>query len=320
VNRVFRVGRRRRRLALVTGVIAAVLLGLALPASAHSGSITGSTQCYNGEHVITWHIWNSSQTTNLLMTIDSVDAHIGATNYTVSGYTSPLGKGADTNGTSTVPGGVTGTIDATVHVSWPDGITDTDDAHVTLQHNCNPSTTTTTAQTTTTTTVPETTTTTVPETTTTTVPETTTTTVPETTTTTVPETTTTTVPETTTTTVPETTTTTVPETTTTTVPETTTTVPEETTTTTVPETTTTDVAGTTTIFTTTTTEGPTTTVPVTDFGSTTVVEQATTTTPSGTNTSLPRTGSSPGFAVFFGLSCLAGGALLAIRRRGNWVK
>jgi LPXTG-motif cell wall-anchored protein len=60
-------------------------------------------------------------------------------------------------------------------------------------------------------------------------------------------------------------------------------------------------------------------VPVTDFGSTvpTVVNQ-TTTTPGAT--ALPRTGSTSGPAVFFGLSCIAGGALLAIRRRRNWIK
>ena len=84
--------------------------------------------CYNGEHIVTWHIMNSSQTTNLLMTIVSVDAHIGATSYPVTGYTSPLAKGASTDGTSTVPGGVPGLISATFHVSWPDGITDTDTA------------------------------------------------------------------------------------------------------------------------------------------------------------------------------------------------
>lgn len=44
----------------------------------------------------------------------------------------------------------------------------------------------------------------------------------------------------------------------------------------------------------------------------TVVNQATTV--PGGNT-LPRTGSSSGYAVFVGLSCIAGGALLLIRRR-----
>jgi LPXTG-motif cell wall-anchored protein len=280
VNRVFRVGRRRRRLAVVTGVIAAVLFGLALPASAHNTTLTGDTVCFNGDHLVTWHIKNSSQTTTLLMTIVSIEAHIGATSYAVTGYsTSGVAKGATTDGTSTVPGGITGTITATVHVSWPDGITDTDTASVTLEDNCNSSTTTSTS--TTTTTVPE-----------------TTTTVAGTTTI---FTTTTTVPETTTTTVPETTTTTVPETTTTQAPTTT-------------------VLGVTTIFTTTSTEGPTITTPITPLGSITptVVNQATTV--PGATAALPRTGSSSGYAVFFGLSCIAGGALLLIRRRRNWIR
>jgi LPXTG-motif cell wall-anchored protein len=294
---------------MVTGVIVAVLLGLALPASAHSGSISGSTQCYNGEHLVNWHIWNSSETTTLLMTIDSVDAHIGATSYPVTGYTSPLAKGASTDATSTVPGGVTGTITATLHVHWPDGITDTDIANVLLETNCVPvttTTTTTTSTTTTTTTTSTSTTTTTEATTTTTVPVTTTTEATTTTTTTAPVTTTT--EATTTTTIPDTTTTTVPDTTTTTIPDTTTTQGPTTT-----------VLGTTTIFTTTTTAAPTTTTPVTNLGSTvpTVVNQ-TTTIPAAT--SLPRTGTSSGYAVFFGLSCIAGGALLLIRRRRNWVK
>ena len=327
MNRVFRVGRRRRRVALVTGVVAAVILGLALPASAHSASLSGSTQCFNGDHLVTWHITNTSEISFLPMAVTSIDAKIGNTTYAVTGYTAPVAKGASTDGTSTVPGGVTGTITATLHTSWSDGVTDTDTASVTLQDNCVSSSTTTSTSTSTTTTTTSTTTTTVPETTTTTVPETTTTTVPETTTT-VPETTTTTVPETTTS-APTTTVggTTTIFTTTTTVPETTTTVPE-TTTTTVPETTTTEgptttVFGSTTIFTTTTTEAPTTTTPVTGVGSTvpipTVINQATTTTVPGA-TALPRTGSSSGYAAFFGLSCIAGGALLAIRRRGNWIR
>jgi LPXTG-motif cell wall-anchored protein len=313
--------------ALVTGVVAAVIVGLALPASAHSASLSGSTQCFNEDHLVTWHITNSSQTSTLLMAVTSIEAKIGNTTYAVTGYTTPLAKGASTDGTSTVPGGVTGTITATMHTTWPDGVTDTDIESVTLEENC-VSTTTTSASTSTSTTTTSTTTTTVPETTTTvagtTTIFTTTTTVPETTTTTtVPETTTTTVPETTTTvagtTTIFTTTTTVPETTTTTVPETTTTTVPETTTTAGP---TTSVLGSTTIFTTTTT-APTTTTPVTDFGSTvpipTVIDQATTTTVPGA-TALPRTGSSSGYVVFFGLSCIAGGALLAIRRRRSWIK
>jgi LPXTG-motif cell wall-anchored protein len=263
-------------MALLAGVIAAVaLVSLALPASAHSTTITGDTVCFNGDHLVTWHIKNSSVSTNLLMTIVSVDAHIGSTSYSVTGYSSPVAKGATTDGTSTVPGGVTGTITATVHVSWPDGITDDDTASVTLVDNC--------VGTTTTTTLPET-------------------------------TTTTTVPETTTTVAG---TTTIATTTTTTVPETTTTVPETTTT----EGPTTTVLGTTTIFTTTSTGGPTTTTPITNLGSTvpTVVGQATTTTVGG-SAQLPRTGSSSGYPMFFGLSCLAGGALLLISHRRSWIR
>jgi LPXTG-motif cell wall-anchored protein len=48
----------------------------------------------------------------------------------------------------------------------------------------------------------------------------------------------------------------------------------------------------------------------------TVVTQATTV-PGGTT--LPRTGSSSGYGVFVGLSCVAGGALLLIRRRADAV-
>jgi LPXTG-motif cell wall-anchored protein len=321
VNRVFRLGRRRRRVALLVGVIAAVIVGMALPAWAHHPILSGETECTNGDHVVSWTIENNQ--TDQAMTIDSAIAAMvpGGAEYPVTGYTSPVGNSGSTNATTIVPGNVTGTIELTVDASWPDGVTSTKDVSVELVDTCTSTSTTTTTAATTTTTTAATTTTTVPE-TTTTVPETTTT-VPETTTT-VPETTTTvaetttTVPETTTT-VPETTTTTVPETTTT-VSETTTTGPETTTTTvpetttTVPQTTSTDVGGITTIATTTTS------TPITGEGSTvpTVGGQATTTAPPGA-AELPRTGSSSGYAVFFGLSCIAGGALLLIRRR-SWVK
>jgi LPXTG-motif cell wall-anchored protein len=236
--------------ALAMGIIAAVIMGLALPASAHSATITAQTECVDGAQVITWTIRNSSSGTYLPMTIVSTTVGIDGddTPYSMVGYTTPVAQGASTTGTTTVPGGVSGTISATVHVSWSDGVTDSDYEAVELTGNC--------------------------------------------------------VETTTTTTVPETTTTTVPETTTTTVPETTTT----------------DVGGTTTIFTTTTT-APETTTTLGEQGSTvpTVVDQATTTTAAPGPDTLPRTGSSSGFAVFFALSCLAGGALLLIRRR-NWAQ
>ena len=41
-------------------------------------------------------------------------------------------------------------------------------------------------------------------------------------------------------------------------------------------------------------------------------------TPGGQSQSLPFTGSGTAFPAIFGLSCLAGGAVLAVRRRGRW--
>jgi LPXTG-motif cell wall-anchored protein len=284
----------------VSGVIAAVVLGMALPAYAHHVTVSGDTWCSDGNHEIQWSIANSES--SHIMTIVTATAKIGSTDYSFVGGSingSTVGFFPDTaNPTTIVPGGVSGqTITLSVSVTWPDDHSDQKTANVYLPDSCTPVTTTTTSTSTTTTTCPPTTTTTVPETTTTAAP---------TTTTTVPETTTTAAP-TTTTTVPETTTTAAP-TTTTTVPETTTTVGE----------TTTVVNGTTTIFTTTTTQPETTTTtPITQQGNTVpIVNQTTTSAPGAGN--LPRTGSSSGIAVFFGLSCIAGGALMLIRRRRNW--
>ena len=92
--KVFRVGRRRRQVALVTGVIAAVIMGLALPASAHNATITAETDCVDGAQVITWNIQNSSSGTDLPMTIVSTNVGIDGddTPYTMVGYTSPVGS------------------------------------------------------------------------------------------------------------------------------------------------------------------------------------------------------------------------------------
>ena len=75
MNRVFRLGRRRRRVALVTGVIAAVVLGMALPASAHSAIDHGDHRVLQRRPRRHLDITNSSQTTTLPMTIVSVDGH-----------------------------------------------------------------------------------------------------------------------------------------------------------------------------------------------------------------------------------------------------
>jgi LPXTG-motif cell wall-anchored protein len=127
------------------------------------------------------------------MTIDSAIAEIGATTYSVSGYTSPVGPSDSTDATSTVPGDIEGTIELHVNVSWPNGVTSYNTGEVEIPNSCCECTTTTTTQPTTTT---EATTTTTAATTTTTQASTTTT--EATTTTTEATTTTTTVPETTT--------------------------------------------------------------------------------------------------------------------------
>jgi LPXTG-motif cell wall-anchored protein len=71
---------------------------------------------------------------------------------------------------------------------------------------------------------------------------------------------------------------------------------------------------------TTVTLAPTTTVPVGPLGSTSTA--ATTTTsiaPGAVSATLPFTGSGVVFPAIFGLSCLTGGGMLAIRRRRRWV-
>ncbi|MDQ1508747.1 MAG: hypothetical protein QOG50_591, partial [Actinomycetota bacterium] len=65
----------------------------------------------------------------------------------------------------------------------------------------------------------------------------------------------------------------------------------------------------------------TTTTPITGLGSTVpMVVNQTTTVPAAGGTTLPRTGSTSGYAVFIGVTCIAGGALLLLRRRRNWVR
>lgn len=219
--KALRVGRRGRRVAMVTGIVAAVVMGFALPAWAHLTIASGTTICSNDDHVVTWTIGNRA--TDLPMTVASATATIGGQSYPVTGYTSPIPSHSDTTATSTVPGDVTGTITLTVHGTWPDGHKGTARTSVDLIENCVPQSTTTVT-----------------------------------------------------------------------------------------------VEGTTTIFTTTSAGGSATTTPITGLGSTVPTVAGQTVAPG--STALPRTGSSSGYAVFFGLSCIAGGALLAIRRRRNWIK
>ena len=121
MNRVFRVGRRRRRVALVTGVIAAVVLGLALPAYAHHVTVSGDTWCSDGSHEIQWSIANSESSHK--MTIVTATAKIGSTDYGFVGGSIDNSVvnffPATANPTTIVPGGVSGvTITLSVSVTW----------------------------------------------------------------------------------------------------------------------------------------------------------------------------------------------------------
>src|SRR4051794_2525512 len=141
---------------LVAGIAVAGLIGLTLPASAHHADITGWSACSNGVHVVHWSFTNSQS--DMQMTIDSAAAAIGVNAYSVDGYTSPVANSGSTDATSTVPGNVTGTIKATLHVSWPDKYSVISTGEVNIPQSCCECQTTTTTQPTTTTSQPTTTT------------------------------------------------------------------------------------------------------------------------------------------------------------------
>ncbi len=307
-------------LAAFAGVSALVVGGSAISASAWHPVLSGQTVCTDGEHVVTWTIENSETSPSSPMTIASAVADVGATDYPVTGYTSPVPGAGSTPAQTIIPGSVSGTVVLTVFATWTNGEQATRTTSVVLDENCVPPTTTTTeAPTTTTTEAPTTTTTEAPTTTTTEAPTTTTTEAPTTTTTEAPTTTTTEAPTTTTTEAPTTTTTEAP-TTTTTVEATTTTTDAPTTTTTVEATTTTEAP------TTTTTVASTTTVPETvvtegTSESTSTTQPSSVTTQAVTTTTaapgqLPFTGSS-GWPPLFGLVALGlgSGLWLVARRR-----
>ncbi len=198
-----RLGRRALvMLVVIVGVLAATV-GTAF---AHFPVVSGTVVCTNGEHVITWSVWNNSAGTPDVMELQGVTVTQGATVVgTVVGFGNgtslPPGIANLITGTTTLSGTMTGTVRLTVIGTYPEttfpGLTRT--ADVVLPPNCIPTTTTTVA---TTTTTAATTTTTVATTTTTTAPTTTTTVPAATTTATTPPTTSATVPQVSSTTAP----------------------------------------------------------------------------------------------------------------------
>jgi LPXTG-motif cell wall-anchored protein len=149
---------RAGRLSVAAAVVAIGVFTTAAPAYAHHSVSSGSTECSDGEHVVTWTI-QAVSVVDLPMTIESATATNNDATYAVTGYTSPVDNGATTTATSVLPAGSTGTVTLQVHSTWSDDVEYTDQTSVELEDNCMPaSTTTTEAPTTTTTEAPTTTT------------------------------------------------------------------------------------------------------------------------------------------------------------------
>ncbi len=196
-----KIGARLGRRALVMlVVIVGVLAATVGTAFAHFPVVSGSVVCTNGEHVITWSVWNNSAGTPDVMVLQGVTVTQGATVVgTVVGFGNgtslPPGIANQISGTTTLAGTMTGTARLTLVGTYPGttfpGLTRT--ADVVLPPVCIPTTTTTVA--TTTTTVATTTTTAATTTTTAATTTTTATTAPTTTAPTAPPTTSATVPQ-----------------------------------------------------------------------------------------------------------------------------
>ena len=151
MKRVPRVVRSRAgRISIAVAVVAAALVGMAAPAYAHHSVLSGSTECSDGQHVVTWTIRNISGV-NLPMSVDSASATNGGHTYSVTGYANPVPDSATTSATSVLPGGSTGDVVLHVEASWSDGYNWSGDTSVPLEHNCMSSSTTTTEASTTTT-------------------------------------------------------------------------------------------------------------------------------------------------------------------------
>jgi len=148
---------RAGRLAVAAAVVVVGVFTAAAPAYAHHSVLSGSTECYDGEHVVTWSI-QAVSVVHLPMTIVSATATNNGNTYAVTGYTSPVNDGETTSATSVLPAGSTGDVTLHVYVTWPDDVDYTDETSVPLEDDCMPASTTTTEAATTTTEAPTTTT------------------------------------------------------------------------------------------------------------------------------------------------------------------
>ena len=122
MNRLWGVARSRvGRLALATGLVAAIVVALAAPGFACDAIVTASTSCATGSQVITWTI--SSDRTDLEMDIAHALAHVGvapdATYFPTTGWAAAIAPGGTTTATTVVPMNMTGTITLDLYVYWP---------------------------------------------------------------------------------------------------------------------------------------------------------------------------------------------------------
>ncbi len=136
-------GARRRLSLAVVGLLAIFgVLALGAPAWAHEPVVSGQTVCSDSDHLVTWSIGNSE--TDKVMTITAASASDGTHSYAVTGYSKTVGPSGTTSATTTVPGGVTGSVTLTVTGTWPDGVTTTVQTSVALIESCSPTSTTST--------------------------------------------------------------------------------------------------------------------------------------------------------------------------------
>jgi LPXTG-motif cell wall-anchored protein len=148
---------RARNLGVAGVIIGALLVAFASPASAHTVEVSGTTSCPDENHLVTWTIHNPETLSDRTMTIVSTTAEVDGQTYPVDVDASSIPPQGSAQGTTVVPGDVSGTITITVRVRFPDDFRAHAEGSVELTPPCLETTTTTSAPPTTATTSPPTT-------------------------------------------------------------------------------------------------------------------------------------------------------------------
>ena len=134
---------RSRSFGIVALLVGALLVAFAAPASAHTVVVSGTTSCPDENHLVTWTIRNPETLADRSLVIVSATADVDGVSYPVEGYDAGIPPQGSTQATSVVPGDVTGTIDITVRVRFPDDFRAHAKASVELMPPCEETTTTT---------------------------------------------------------------------------------------------------------------------------------------------------------------------------------